>query len=113
MWIKQDKVMELVSQAAIAKGELASLQARFAAQDAMVDWFRIRLTQLEKERAIMVKNYTGVVLETPVFAKEPETQPIDQVLGEVSTFDDVGDEIAKRLGIGWRPDGTLDYSQKA
>ncbi len=112
MWIKQDKVLELVSQAAVAKGELASLQARFAAQDAMVDWFRIRLTQLEKERAIMVKNYTGVVLETPVFAKEPE-KPLDQVLGEVSTFDDVGDEIAAKMGIGWRADGTLEYTRKA
>jgi hypothetical protein len=112
MWISQPTFMALVSESALARGELASLQARFAAQDAMVDWFRIRLTQLEKERAQMILKYTGVAIETPVFAKEPET-PIDQVLGEVSTFDDVGDEIAKKLGIGWRPDGTLDYSQRA
>ena len=113
MWIKQDAVMKLVEQAATARGELASLQARFAAQDAMVDWFRIRLTQLEKERAQMILKYTGVAIETPVFAKEPEQTPLDQVLGEVSTFDDVGDEIAAKMGIGWKQDGTLDYTRKA
>ena len=113
MWIERKLFMDLIQKESVARGELSALQTRFAAQDAMVDWFRIRLTQLEKERAQMILKYTGVAIETPVFAKEPETQPIDQVLGEVSTFDDVGDEIAKRLGIGWRPDGTLDYSQKA
>jgi len=79
----------------------------------MVDWFRIRLTQLEKERAQMILRYTGVAIESPVFAKEPEKSPLDQVLGEVSTFDDVGDEIAAKLGIGWKPDGSLEYTRKA
>ena len=113
MWIERKLFMDLIQKESVARGELAALQTRFAAQDSMVDWFRIRLTQLEKERAQMILKYTGVAIETPVFAKEPEQTPLDQVLGEVSTFDDVGDEIAKRLGIGWRPDGTLDYSQKA
>lgn len=113
MWVKQALFMELVGKESAAKGELAALQARFAAQDAMVDWFRIRLTQLEKERAQMILKLYGVVIESPVLMKEPETQPLDQVLGEVSTFNDVGDEVAARLGIGHNPDGTLNYSRKA
>ena len=112
MWISRELFTELIANEAATRGELAALQARFASQDTMCDWFRIRLTQLEKERAQMVKQYTGVILETPVFAKEPE-MPVEQVLSEVSSFDDVGDEVAARLGIGHNPDGTLNYSKKA
>ena len=113
MWIERKLFMDLIQKESVARGELAALQTRFAAQDSMVDWFRIRLTQLEKERAQMILKYTGVAIETPVFAKEPEQTPLDQVLGEVSTFDDVGDEIAAKMGIGWKQDGTLDYTRKA
>ena len=113
MWISRELFIGLVEKESKARGELAALQTRFAAQDSMVDWFRIRLTQLEKERAQMILKYTGVAIETPVFAKEPEQTPLDQVLGEVSTFDDVGDEIAAKMGIGWKQDGTLDYTKKA
>ncbi len=112
MFISRELFVGLVEKESKARGELAALQTRFAAQDSMVDWFRIRLTQLEKERAQMILKYTGVAIETPVFAKEPE-KPLDQVLGEVSTFDDVGDEIAAKMGIGWRADGTLEYTRKA
>lgn len=112
MWIDRATFMGLVQGEAKSRGELAALQTRFASQDAMCDWFRIRLTQLEKERAQMIKQYTGVIIETPVFAKEDKA-PIEQVLSEVSTFDDVGDDIAKRLGIGHNPDGTVNYSKKA
>ena len=113
MWIERKLFMDLIQKESVARGELSALQTRFAAQDSMVDWFRIRLTQLEKERAQMILKYTGVAIETPVFAKEPEQTPLDQVLGEVSTFDDVGDEIAAKMGIGWKQDGTLDYTKKA
>ena len=113
MWIERKLFMDLIQKESVARGELAALQTRFAAQDSMVDWFRIRLTQLEKERAQMILKSTGVAIETPVFAKEPEQTPLDQVLGEVSTFDDVGDEIAKKLGIEWKNDGTLSYTSRA
>ena len=111
MWVSRELFVSLIGKESVARGELAALQTRFAAQDAMCDWFRVRLTQLEKERAQMILKYTGVAIETPVFAKE-EKQPIDQVLAEVSTFDDVGDEIAARLGISHNLDGTLSYSKK-
>ena len=113
MWISRELFIGLVEKESKARGELAALQTRFAAQDSMVDWFRIRLTQLEKERAQMILTYTGVAIASPVFAKEPEKPAIDQVLGEVATFDDVGDEVAARLGISHNPDGTLNYTKKA
>ena len=112
MWIERKLFMDLIQKESVARGELSALQTRFAAQDSMVDWFRIRLTQLEKERAQMILKLYGVVIESPVLAKEPE-RPLDQVLGEVSTFDDVGDEIAQKLGINWKPDGTLQYEKRA
>ena len=113
MWIDRGLFVSLIQKESAAKAELSTFLSRFAAQDAMVDWFRIRLTQLEKERAQMILTYTGVAIASPVFAKEPEKPAIDQVLGEVATFDDVGDEVAARLGISHNPDGTLNYTKKA
>lgn len=112
MWLDRQVYDDLRLSEAEAKGKATALDIRITAMDTMMDWFRVRLTQLEKERAQLIHRYTGVVIETPVFAKEPE-KPIEQILSEVSSFDDVGDEVAKRLGIGFKSDGTLEYTRLA
>jgi hypothetical protein len=111
MWVDRTIYDDLRMKEAAISAAFTTLQTRFAAQDAMVDWFRIRLTQLEKERAQMILRYTGVAVESPVFTKVPDEKAPEQILNEVSNFDDIGDEVAHRLGISWKPDGTLAYSK--
>lgn len=113
MWIDRKFYEHFRLDWANVSGELTALKSRFAAQDTMVDWFRIRLTQLERERAQLIFNYTGVKIETPSFVPKVEEPVTETILNEATAFDDVGDEVAKRLGIEWAPDGTLSYSKKA
>lgn len=73
------------------------------------DWFRVRISQLERERAQLLFNYTGVKVEVPEIVAAPtakDTHP----LNAVPHFNDIGDEAAKLLGVGWNADGTLRYS---
>lgn len=113
MWIERGLFTKLVETAAQARGELAALQSRFAAQDAMVDWFRIRLTQTEKQNARLIKKYTDVDVEIPNLVPAPHEQTTPEILNEAAMFEDIGDEIAKKLGISHNLDGTISYSRKA
>ena len=78
-----------------------------------LDWMRIRLTQIERERAQMLFTYTGVKVESPAFEREPLPGPsrgnVSDILSAVQHFEDVGDKEAGSLGIAWHPDGTLNY----
>lgn len=119
MWIKRDQYDALLQHAfARTSVELQTaavekeLRARIAATDVTLDWLRIRCTQLEKERAKMIETYTGVKIDVPVLERAPE-QTTPEILNEAAMFDDVGDEISKKLGISHNPDGTISYTRKA
>lgn len=84
-----------------------SLTLQNAALNAHMDWMRIRLTQLEFERAGLIQKYMGVSVPVPSFDKPEEHPDPNQTMD----FSDVGDEEAKRLGISWNPDGTLSYAK--
>ncbi len=80
-------------------------------QQTTLDWLMLRVTQLEKERAALLFKMSGVVIETPVISREP-VSPIPQnvPVDALPIFDDMGNDAAKKLGIGWKPDGTIDYA---
>jgi len=119
MWIRRQQYDDLLAHAfrrEASEGHREAvereLRARIAATDVTCDWLRIRCTQLEKERAQMILQYTGVKIEVPVLALAPE-QTTPEILNEAVLFEDVGDEIAKKLGITYNTDGTIAYTRKA
>ena len=119
MWIRRSEYARLLEHAFATTAEIQrsgvieqELRARIAATDVTLDWLRIRCTQLERERATMIERYTGVKIDVPVIARAPE-QTTPEILNEAAMFDDVGDEVARQLGIGWKLDGTIDYSKKS
>lgn len=77
--------------------------------NAHIEWMRVRLTQIEYERAQLIKRYMGVDIPTPTFDAPDEHPDPNQTID----FNDVGDKMAEALGIGWNPDGTLKYATKA
>lgn len=111
MWVDRKLYEQMRDEWVKNHEECRVLGQRMSAMDTTLDWFRIRVTQLEKERAQMVERYTGVKIEVPNIVRVPDV-PVEQVLSEVASFDDVGDDIAKRLGIGWDASGKVVY-QKA
>lgn len=72
-----------------------------------LDWLRTRVSQLERERALMLYKFTGVKIETPEFQPVVAPDAADMLNAVNAMFQDVGDEQAARLGIEHLPDGTL------
>ena len=75
--------------------------------NAHIEWMRVRLTQLEFERAQLIKRYMGIDIPTPSF-EAPDDHPDPN---QTFSFNDVGDAIAAKLGISFNPDGTLKYEK--
>jgi hypothetical protein len=73
-----------------------------------MDWFRVRINQLEIERAQLLFNYTGVKVSAPAITPAPAP---DDPARAVPHFGDVGDEKAAALGIGWDENGEIKYSE--
>lgn len=69
------------------------------------DWFRVRITQLEHERAQLFYNYTGVKIAAPEIVPTPTLH--NHPLMSMPSFEDVGDSEAARLGVAHDDDGTL------
>lgn len=90
-----------------AREEARVLSNQNQALQAMMDWFRFRLTQVEKERAILVEHYLGIKIPVPEVAQEAAAALRDHpVVSEImkaggNIFADVGDHEAKRLGVDW------------
>lgn len=83
-------------------------------QETTLAWFMHRLTQVEQERSRLIFNYTGVKVEAPTYeAEDPQTEGASMLqknpLNALPSFNDLGDEEARRLGIDWAPDGTILY----
>lgn len=71
-----------------------------------IDWFRVRITQLEHERAQLLFNYTGVKISTPVIEHAPSVD-VARALQSMPSFQDIGDAEAAKLGVGWGDAGEM------
>lgn len=97
---------QLVTSVATSVGEARALGEANKAMQATIDWMRVRISQLEMERAQMLYNYTGVKVATPSIEVVPQMST-REMLASVPNFDDVGDVRALKLGVGWNEHGEL------
>lgn len=112
MWIKSEIYNKLQTDLEVERRSRELLQNQITATNTMLDWFRVRLTQLEYERAQLIFNYTGVKIPTPVVEKAPLATGEEHKFNDLpNIFSDVGDKEAARLGIDWNNDGTISYKQ--
>ncbi len=91
-----------------AQANLDAVRAVNVQLNTHLEWTRLRLVQVEFERAALIKKFMGV--DIPVPEIEDPYQPIDP--SATPDFSDVGDEEAAKLGIEWNKDGTLNYTKK-
>ena len=112
MWVNRQVYQEL-REALVAVTAVRDAQtANLAAVHTTLDWFRVRITQLEHERALLLQNYLGVTVPSLSIEKAP-TSPtsIRPSYDPVPHFQDIGDDEAKRLGVEWNPEtGEVVYS---
>jgi hypothetical protein len=77
-----------------------------------MEWLRVRLTQLEFERASLINRYMGISIPVPQFDEPKEkVSPLTDP-NQVIDFTDVGDKVAGQLGIGWDENGSYQNFNK-
>lgn len=93
--VSKESVDGLRVELAAVKAERDALRSEVSAMRVNSDWMRIRVNQLEMERADLMHRAYGITLPVPelVRAVKPTVEP-DQF-----SFEDLGDRVAKRLGL--------------
>jgi hypothetical protein len=84
-----------------AEALVGFLQSDRVALHTTMDWMRVRLNQVEQERADLIERYLGVKISVPNIA--PAEKPTDNadLFNQTPSFEDVGDAEAERLSIRW------------
>jgi hypothetical protein len=102
------RLEELVLQLRIENGALHAKVAEIEKSRAIAqnnfEWARLRMNQIEEERSALF--YRVANIQLPAMAIErsgresmAETKPLlDEIMKNI-TFDDVGDEVARKLGV--------------
>lgn len=111
MWIAKQEYDALRLENAKLQSECAVLNRSMASLQTTMDWLRVRVTQIEKERAQLLYNYMGVKIDVPEIVAAPPTMPSASDLARAVApyFTDMGDEEATKQGISWDDQGNLVY----
>ena len=112
MWIDRKTYDDLRLDAAKCNEECLVLQRQNTTLTTTLDWLRVRVTQLEMERAQLLYNYTGIKVATPVITKTEPTPHGANPMMPSSYFNDVGDAEAAKLGVSWDDNGELVYADR-
>ena len=107
MWCDRKVYDDLRLDTAKRGAECQVLQQQNTTLTTTLDWLRVRVTQLEQERAQLLFNYTGVKVPTPRIEYEHAAEA-----AHPPHFRDVGDVEAARLGISWDEAGNLVYASE-
>lgn len=91
----------------ISKADYTVLVDKAARAETRADWLMTRVNQLEHENGTLRLKLTGEPQAVPVYKKEATPPPDDPA--EV-TFEDVGDGLARKLGIDWDDAGRVVHA---
>lgn len=109
MFISRKHYDDLRLEHAKAHEEARVLAHQVNAQQITMDWLRVRITQVERERAQFMFLHTGVKIEVPEIAAPEPPGKLHDVLAATPHFNDIGDKLAAEMGISWNQDGSVDY----
>ena len=110
MFVKVSTYVAVVEELSIIRERAIQHVAENARLKADVDWLRTRVNQLEKERAILLREVSH--LDVPIPSIEPVRSVMTSPLPagfQLPSFEDVGDEEADRLGVAHDDEGRAVY----
>lgn len=93
-----------------ARAEAQAVTNASRSLETSLDWLRVRVTQLEKERAAMIHTFYGVKIPVPEIAKAPdpfENHPFNETL----SFAGMTDAEALAAGVKHDDQGALVYEK--
>lgn len=95
--ISKEAVEDLKLENSTLKIERDLLKADLASSRANSEWMRVRLNALEFERAGLLDKVYGLRVPVPEIART--LPPSDLLPSNLDIFTDVGDKVAKTLGL--------------
>ena len=102
--VAKDTVDETKRDLAVAKAERDLLKQQLVKADLQLDFFRMKVNQLEAHNALLMAKAYGVQVPIPEIAKAPKTPTQESM--SFDFFSDMGDEAAKKLGLPTYDDKT-------
>ena len=99
--IGKETVSILREEVATLKVERDALKDHLKSVSINSDWFRMKVNQLEVEKAALIEKAYGVKLPAPEFVRtlpQADYSLANKVL-DSDLFNDMGDELAKRVGL--------------
>jgi len=113
MWISRTTFEALLTERTAAQAKAGLLEQQVAALNTGADWMRIRLTQLEHERAALIYRYMDVKMVVPEISQDaPAASTGAEALSDIPSFEDMGDDKAAEQGIDWDAQGRLTQHGK-
>lgn len=93
--ISRDTLEALRKEVEVLKTERDALKLANAVTQNHFDWLRVRVNQLENERAQLIKKAYNIDIPVPEIARQPSSlpEPISAL------FEDLGEDTAKKLGL--------------
>lgn len=77
--------------------ELDSTRMELVRTQILADWLRLQINTLQLERSGLMEKAHGIRVPAPLIEKAPVKS--EELSVKDFSFDDVGDEIAKKLGL--------------
>ena len=111
MLVSRSVIDHLKERAVAAEAKNATLERHNTALEASLEWMRLRISQIEHERALLLYKFMDIKLDVPEIARKPVAPSPEtaEALHATLDFNDVGDDMATKLGIGWNADGSIRY----
>jgi hypothetical protein len=95
-----------------AEAVISVVERENVALHTTMDWMKMRLTQLEQERAQLIYRYMGVKITVPEIEDEQPQNGVNHTLNDAAAlFSDMGDQAAAELGVEWDEDGRVKYTK--
>lgn len=106
----KQQVQDANNRAMLADTRLSDAKSGAKVLEVNLDHLRLRVNQLEKERAQLTHAILGVRIAVPEFENVPPQQVAD-AFAEMPSFSDMGDEEARVQGIGHDDMGNVAYGK--
>lgn len=97
--VSTEHVASLKEELAALKAERDAMKSDLLTTKVHADYFRVKVNQLEHERAALLDKAYGIRVPVPEVAVKASTPLPDLIAMNTFSFNDVGDEMAKTLGL--------------